>query len=136
MAVLLVGARACDWRGCEGLCSGGVGSFTSYAYCWPDVDFDGGFRGELVAPLGFDGRVDGAQDGVPVLRVLGGAVGAGEDGECWGWGGGEDHCWDGSGWVGGWGVVLQKVWRGGRSFLRAACEVFVFVLAWGGGSSS
>jgi len=109
---------------------------TSYADCWPHVDFDRGFGGELVAPLGFDGRVHGAEDGVSVLGVKSGAVGAGEDGECWRWGGGEGHCWLGVWWVGGrvgGGGCLQNLWRSGRLFFRAADEVFV--LAWGGFSS-
>lgn len=51
-------------KGCIG------GKPTSYTHGRPHVDFDGGFFGDFIAALDFDGRVDGAEDGVAVLGIV------------------------------------------------------------------
>ena len=58
-----------------------VGSHTSYTNSRPYVDLDGGFFGHFIAALDFDGPVDGAEDGVAVVCVCCGAVGAVQRGE-------------------------------------------------------
>lgn len=42
---------------------------TSYARGWPQVDFNGGFFWQLIAPLHLDWPIDGADDGVPILCI-------------------------------------------------------------------
>lgn len=44
-------------------------SWASYARGWPQVDFNGGFFWQLIAPLHLDWPIDGADDGVPVVCV-------------------------------------------------------------------
>jgi hypothetical protein len=54
---------------------------TSYAHGRPHVDFNRSFFGQLIAALDFDGAIDGANDGVRVVRVRGRAVCAVQMGE-------------------------------------------------------
>jgi hypothetical protein len=62
---------------------------TSHSCCGSHVDFYRGVLGHLVSPQHFDGPVDCADDGVAIVCIRRGAVGAVEMCECDFWG---DHC--------------------------------------------
>jgi hypothetical protein len=80
---------------------GRVGRRTAYTHGRADVDLEGGFVGNLVAALHFNGPIDGANEGEAVMCVGGRAVGAVEVGQS---DLGGSHCVCGC--VGGWVDVV------------------------------